>query len=58
MDMLISFLVFVIVVVAALYVVRLIPDATLQNVGKVVVVVGALIWLALHLRPLLAAVMR
>lgn len=50
MELLITVLIFVIVVVALLYAVRLIPDATLQNVAKVLVVVVALIWLAMHLR--------
>ncbi len=57
--MLITFLVFVLIVVALFYVTGLIPDATLQKVARVIIVVGALIWLIQliqHLRPLLASV--
>jgi flagellar biosynthesis protein FliQ len=48
-----TLLIFVVVVVAALYCVRYIPDATLQGVAKLIIVVGALIWLVVHMHELL-----
>lgn len=54
--MLVTFLIFAIVVVVLYYVAGEIPDATLQKVAKLIVVVGALLWLIAHIRSLLSAV--
>lgn len=48
-----TLLVFVIVICAVLYVVRFIPDPTIQKVVWVVVVVGALLWIVRNLEGLL-----
>lgn len=56
MELLISLLIFVVIVVAALYLVRLIPDATIQTVARVIIVVAALIWLVTHIRPIIHAI--
>lgn len=55
MELLVTCLIFVLILVALFYLIRLIPDATLQTVAKVVVVVGALIWLITHVRLLIHA---
>lgn len=54
--MLVTFLIFAIVLVALYYVTGLIPDAMLQKVARIIIVVGALLWLITHIRPLLGAV--
>ena len=56
MELLITFLVFVVILVALLYLVRLIPDATIQTVAKVIIIVAALIWLVTHIRPIIHAI--
>ena len=50
---LVTLAIFVIVLIAALYLVRFIPDPTIQTVAKIIVVVGAVLWLVTHLRELL-----
>lgn len=56
MELLISLLIFVVVVVAALYLVRLIPDPAIQTAARIIVVVAALIWLITHIRPIIHAI--
>lgn len=56
MELLISFAIFIVVVIALMYLVRYIPDATLQTIAKVIIIVGALIWLLTHIRPLIHAI--
>jgi len=50
---LVTLAIFVIVVIAALYLIKYIPDPTLQNIAKIIVVVGAIIWLVTNLRAML-----
>lgn len=52
MELLITFLIFALVLVAVLYVIRLVPDPTLQAVLRVIAVVCALVWLITHVRSL------
>ena len=48
-----SLLIFVVILVAAFYLVRFIPDATLQTIVKVIIVVGAVLWIIRNLQGLL-----
>jgi len=50
---LVTLAIFVIVVIASLYLIRYIPDPTLQNIAKIIVVIGAVLWLIYNLRALL-----
>ena len=50
---LVTLAIFVIVVIAALYLIRYLPDPALQTIAKIIVVVGAVIWLITNLRALL-----
>jgi len=50
---LVTLAIFVIVIIGALYLVRYIPDPTLQNIAKIIVVIGAIIWLITNLRALM-----
>jgi type III secretory pathway component EscS len=50
---LVTLAVFVIILIAAFYLLRYIPDATLQNVVKIVVIVGAILWLVTNLNALM-----
>jgi len=49
----VTLLVFVVVLIAVFYLLRYIPDATLQTVAKIIVVIGALIWLIRNMQALL-----
>jgi hypothetical protein len=48
-----TLLIFVVVIGAAFYIVRLIPDATIQKVLSAVVVIAALFWIIRNLHALL-----
>ena len=56
MELLITFAIFAIVVVGLWYLIRYLPDPTLQNVAKIIVVIGALIWLLTHIRAFIHAI--
>jgi uncharacterized membrane protein YdjX (TVP38/TMEM64 family) len=49
----VTLLVFVVVLIAVFYLIRFIPEPTLQTVAKVIVVIGALIWLIRNMQALL-----
>lgn len=51
--LLISLLIVVLVLVAAWYITGLIPDATIQKVARVIIVVIALLWLIRNVRPII-----
>jgi hypothetical protein len=55
-ELLITFLIFAVILIGLYYVTGLIPDATIQKVARVVILVGALIWLVGHIRSLVHAV--
>lgn len=44
--------VFVIILVLAFYLLRFVPDATLQTVLKIIIVVGAVLWLVANIHGL------
>jgi len=50
---LVTLAVFVIVLVLAFYLLRFIPDATLQTIVKIIIVVGAVLWILTNLNGLL-----
>ena len=50
---LVTLAVFVIVLVLAFYLIRFIPDATLQTIVKIIIVVGAVLWILTNLQGLL-----
>ena len=50
---LVTLAVFVIVLIAAFYLIRYIPDPTLQNIVKIVVIVGAILWIVTNLTALM-----
>lgn len=50
---LVTLAVFVVVLIAVFYLLRFIPDAALQNIVKVIVVVGAVLWILTNLNGLL-----
>ena len=49
----VTLLVFVILIALAYYLVGLIPDPMLQKVLRIVIVVGAVLWILTHLQGLL-----
>ena len=49
----VTLLVFVNLIALAYYLVGLIPDAMLQKVLRIVIVVGAVLWILTHLQGLL-----
>lgn len=56
MELLITFLIFLVILIGLFYLVKFLPDPTLQTVARVILVVGALLWLVTHLRQLVHAV--
>jgi hypothetical protein len=57
MDLLISAVIALVIFCVLWWLSARIPDAMLQNIVRIVLVVVAAIWLIRHIRPLIAAVM-
>ena len=55
MEVIITCLIFVIVIVALWYVIRYLPEP-MQGIARVIVIVGALLWLILNLREIIHAI--
>jgi hypothetical protein len=54
-ELLISLLIVVIILAALWYIAKLLPDPA-QRIARVVIMVGAVLWLILHVRQIVTAI--